>query len=37
MEIVLVPSEEDMMGAKTKDVLKKLVDVEDGALPRFTL
>jgi hypothetical protein len=37
MEIVPVLSEEDMMRAKTKDVLKKLVDVEDGTLPRFTL
>lgn len=35
MEIVPIPSEEDMMSAKTKDVLKKFVDVEDDVLPKF--
>jgi hypothetical protein len=30
-----VPSEEDMLKAKTKDVLKKLKDVDMGVLGKF--
>jgi|TARA_B110000305_G_C19430657_1_gene636093 hypothetical protein len=30
-----IPSEDDMVKAKTKDVLKKLLDVEMDVLPNF--
>ena len=35
MERVPIPTESDMMNAKTKDVLKKFVDVEADVLPKF--
>lgn len=35
MDRVPIPNEQDMLKAKTKDVLKKFKDVEDDVLPNF--